>query len=147
MKKMSLPLKVFLIVLAVGILYVLIASIVRVSIGQIEIRMAVARFISGSLIAVSAAILAAGIAALVVVIKNIKKKQKLNLPLMVFLIAAAVGILYVLIRTIMRVYSGEITTDIAVIRYIIGSVIYGLVPGGVAAGITALVLAIKKLGE
>jgi hypothetical protein len=143
MKKWSLPLKVFLIVFAIGFLYVLIASIVRVCVGQIEIGMAVQRFIIGNIIGASAAGIAAGITALVVAIKN---KKKLSLPLMVFLIAAAVAILYVLIRTIIRVSSGEISTGMAVVRFIIGSIIYVL-GAGVIAGITALVLAIKKLGE
>jgi Ca2+/H+ antiporter len=143
MKKWSLTLKVFLIVAAACLLYVLIASIVRVSIGEIEIGMAVTRFFIGSLIAASVAGIAAGITALVVAIKN---KKKLSLPLMVFLIAAAVAILYVLIRTIIRVSSGEISTGMAVGRFIIGSIIYVL-GAGVIAGITALVLAIKKLGE
>lgn len=143
MKKWSLPLKVFLIVFAIGFLYVLIASIVRVCVGQIEIGMAVQRFIIGNIIGASAAGIAAGITALVVAIKN---KKKLSLPLMVFLIAAAVAILYVLIRTIIRVSSGEISTGMAVVRFIIGSIIYVL-GAGVIAGITAVVVAIKKLGE
>jgi RsiW-degrading membrane proteinase PrsW (M82 family) len=143
MKKWSLTLKVFLIVFAIGFLYVLIASIVRVCVGQIEIGMAVQRFIIGNIIGASVAGIAAGITALVVAIKN---KKKLSLPLMVFLIAAAVAILYVLIRTIIRVSSGEISTGMAVVRFIIGSIIYVL-GAGVIAGITALVLAIKKLGE
>jgi hypothetical protein len=143
MKKWSLTLKVFVIVAAACLLYVLIASIVRVCVGQIEIGMAVQRFIIGNIIGASAAGIAAGITALVVAIKN---KKKLSLPLMVFLIAAAVAILYVLIRTIIRVSSGEISTGMAVVRFIIGSIIYVL-GAGVIAGITALVLAIKKLGE
>jgi Ca2+/H+ antiporter len=143
MKKWSLPLKVFLIVFAIGFLYVLIASIVRVCVGQIEIGMAVTRFFIGSLIAASVAGIAAGITALVVAIKN---KEKLSLPLIVFLIAATVAILYVLIRTIIRVSTGEIEIGMAVFRFIIGSIIYVL-GAGVLAGITALVVAIKKLGE
>jgi len=143
MKKWSLTLKVFLSVLAVGVLYVLIASIVRVSIGEIEIGMAVTRFFIGSLIAASVAGIAAGITALVVAIK---KKKKLSVPLIVFLIGAAVAILYVLIRTIIRVSTGEISSDMAVWRFIIGSIIYVL-GAGVIAGITAVVVAIKKLGE
>ena len=71
MKKMSLPLKVFLIVLAVCVLYVLIASIVRVCIGQIAIDMAVTRFILGSIIGALVAGIAAGITALVVALKKL----------------------------------------------------------------------------
>ena len=140
---MSLPLKVFLIVLAVCVLYVLIASIVRVSIGQIASDMAMTRFIIGSIIGLVLAGIAAGITALVVAIKQ---KRKLSLPLMVFLIAAPVAILYVLIRTIIRVNTGEITTEMAVARFIIGSIMY-VAGAGVIAGITAIVVAIKKLGD
>jgi len=143
MKKLSLPLKVFLIVLAVCVLYVLIASIVRVCIGQIAIDTAVTRFIIGSIIGVLVGGIAAGITALVVAIKQ---KKKLSIPLIVFLIGAVVAILYVLVRTIIRVSTGEITSEMAVFRFIIGSIIYVL-GAGVLAGITALVLAIKKLGE
>jgi hypothetical protein len=143
MKKLSLTLKVFLIVLAVCVLYVLIASIVRVSIGQIASDMAVTRFIIGSIIGLVLAGIAAGITALVVAIKQ---KRKLSLPLMVFLIAAPVAILYVLIRTIIRVNTGEITTEMAVARFIIGSIMY-VAGAGVIAGITAIVVAIKKLGD
>jgi hypothetical protein len=143
MKKMSLTLKVFLIVLAVCVLYVLIASIVRVSIGQIASDMAVTRFIIGSIIGLVLAGIAAGITTLVVAIKQ---KRKLSLPLMVFLIAAPIAILYVLIRTIIRVNTGEITTEMAVARFIIGSIMYAA-GAGVIAGITAIVVAIKKLGE
>ncbi len=50
MKKWSLTLKVFVIVAAVILLYVLIASIVRASIGQISILRAVIRFIIFGLI-------------------------------------------------------------------------------------------------
>ncbi|MCJ7515251.1 MAG: hypothetical protein MUO89_04665 [Dehalococcoidia bacterium] len=143
MKKWSLTLKVFLIVLAVGVLYVLIATIVRASTGEIEIGMAVGRFIIGSLIAAMVAGFAAGITSLVV---SIKQKRKLNLPLMVFLIGAVVAILYVLIRTIIRVSAGEISSDMAMGRFIIGSIIF-VSGAGVLAGITAVVVAIKKLGE
>jgi Ca2+/H+ antiporter len=143
MKKMSLTLKVFLIALAVCVLYVLIATIVRVSIGQIASDMAVTRFIIGSIISLVIAGIAAGITALVVAIKQ---KKKLSLPLKVFLIAAPVAILYVLIRTIIRVNTGEITTEMAVARFIIGSIMY-VAGAGVIAGITAIVVAVKKLGE
>jgi len=143
MKKMGLPLKVFLIVLGIGVLYVLIASIVRASTGQIEIGMALTRFIIGSIISVIAAGIAAGITALVVAIRQ---KKKLNLPLIVFLIGAIIAVLYVLIRTIIRVSTGEISTEMAVIRFIIGSIMY-VAGAGVLAGITALVIAFKKLGE
>ena len=144
MKKWSLPLKVFLIVLAVCVLYVLIASIVRVYIGQIAIDMAVTRFTIGSIIGVLVAGIAAGITALVVAIK---KKKKLSLTLKVFLIVAAACILYVLIASIVRVYVGEITITRAVVRFIIFGIIGGSLVGGIAAGIAALVVAIKKLGE
>jgi len=144
MKKWSLTLKVFLSVLAVAILYVLIASIVRVSMGQIEIGMAVTRFFIGSIIGVLVAGIAAGITAIVVAIR---KKKKFSLPLKVFLIVAAVCILYVLIASIVRVYVGEISISRAVIRFIIFGLIGGSLVGGVAAGITALAVAIKKLGE
>ena len=143
MKKMSLPLKVFLIVLGVGVLFVLIASIVRFSIGQIEMDMAVIRFIVGSIISLIVAGIAACITAIVVAIRQ---KKKLNLPLIVFLIGAIIAVLYVLIRTIIRVSTGEISTEIAVIRFIIGSIMY-VAGAGVLAGITAIVVAIKKLGE
>ena len=143
MKKMSLPLKVFLIVLGVGVLFVLIASIVRFSIGQIEMDMAVIRFIVGSIISLIVAGIAACITAIVVAIRQ---KKKLNIPLMVFLIGAIIAVLYVLIRTIIRVSTGEISTEIAVIRFIIGSIMY-VAGAGVLAGITAIVVAIKKLGE
>ena len=143
MKKWSLTLKVFLIVLAIGVLYVLIRSIIRVSTGEIEIGMAVTRFIIGSIISALIAGIAAGITALVVAIK---KKKKLSLTLMAFLIVAAVGILYVLIRSIIRVSTGEISSGMAVMRFSIGSII-SVLAAGIAAGITAVAVAIKKLGE
>jgi len=143
MKKLSLPLNVFLIATAACLLYVLIASIVRVCIGQIAIDMAVTRFFIGSIIGLVIAGIAAGITSLAVAIKQ---KKKLSIPLIVFLIGAVVAILYVLVRTIIRVSTGEITSEMAVFRFIIGSIIYVL-GAGVLAGITALVLAIKKLGE
>lgn len=143
MKKMGLPLKVFLIALAVCVLYVLIATIVRVSAGQIETGMAVARLIIGSLISLISAGIAAAITGLVVAFKS---KKKLNIPLIVFLIGAVVAVLYVLVRTIIRAYTGEITNDAAIFRFIIGSIMY-VAGAGVAAGIAALVLAMKKLGE
>jgi MFS family permease len=143
MKKWSLTLKVFLIVLAVGVLYVLIATIIRAFTGEIEIGMAVGRFIIGSLIAAMIAGFAAGITSLVV---SIRQKKKLNLPLLVFLIGAVVAILYVLIRTIIRVNTGEIESNMVVPRLIIGSIIY-VTGAGVLAGITAIVVAIMKLGD
>jgi hypothetical protein len=143
MKKWSLTLKVFLILLAIGVLYVLVRSIIRVSTGEIEIGIAVTRFITGSIIAAAVAGIAAGITALAVAIKN---KKKLSLPLIVFLIGAAVAILYVLIRTIIRVSIGEITSDMVVPRIIIGSIIY-VAGAGVLAGITAIAVAVKKLGD
>jgi hypothetical protein len=143
MKKLSLTLKVFLIALAVCVLYVLIRTIIRVSTGEIDIGMAVTRFIIGSIIGLVLAGIAAGITALAVAIKQ---KKKLSLPLKVFLILAPLAILYVLIRTIIRVNAGEITTEMAVARFIIGSVMY-VAGAGVIAGITAIVVAIKKLGE
>lgn len=73
-KKWSLTLKVFLIVLAVCILYILIASIVRVSIGQISILRAVVRFIIFGLVGGSVVGgIAAGITALVVAIRKLDK--------------------------------------------------------------------------
>jgi len=143
MKKWSLTLKVFLIVLSIGILYVLVASIVRVGIGQIEINEAVIRFFSGSIITAYAAGVAASITALV---QDIRKKQKLSLILKVFLIAFVACVLLVPIVIIVRVRSGQIESDMAVIIFIIDNII-GLLVSGVAAGITALVVAIKKLGE
>ena len=143
MKKWSLTLKVFLIVLAIGVLYVLIATIIRASTGEIEIGMAVGRFVIGSLIAAIVAGFAAGITSLVV---SIKQKKKLNLPLMVFLIGAVVAILYVLIRTIIRLNAGEIESNMVVPRFIIGSIMY-VAGAGALAGITAIVVALKKLGE
>jgi hypothetical protein len=143
MKKWSLTLKVFLIVLAIGVLYVLTATIIRVSTGEIEIGMAIGRFIIGSLMAAIVAGFAAGITSLVV---SIRQKKKLNLPLLVFLIGAVVAILYVLIRTIIRLNAGEIESNMVVPRLIIGSIIY-TAGAGVLAGITAIVVALKKLGE
>ena len=143
MKKMSLPLKVFLIVLGVGVLFILIAGIVRYSTGQIAMDRAVIRLIVGIILSLIAAGVAADITALVVAFRQ---KKKLNIPLIVFLIGAVVAVLYVLIRTIIRVSTGEITTDMAFIRFIIGSVMY-VAGAGVLAGIAALVLAFKKLGE
>jgi len=143
MKKWSLTLKVFLIVLAVSVLYVLIASIVRVAVGQVAVDMALTRFITGSLIGLLIAGIAAGITALVVAIKN---KKKLSPTLIVFLTVLVVGVLYVLIATIVRVRIGQIETNMAVVRFVIGSII-AVVGAGVAAGITALVMAIKKLGQ
>ena len=142
MKKWSLTLKVFLIVLAICVLCELIASIVRVCVGQMDIGMAATRFIVGSILGVLVAGIAAGITALVVDIK----KKKLSLTLKVFLIVAVVCILYVLIASIVRVSIGQIEFDRAVIRFIIGSIL-GVLVAGIAAGITALVVAIKKLGE
>jgi hypothetical protein len=72
MKKWSLTLKVFVIVAAACLLYVLIASIVRVSIGQISILRAVIRFIIFGLIGGSiVGGIAAGITALIVAIKKL----------------------------------------------------------------------------
>jgi hypothetical protein len=143
MKKWSLTLKVFLIVLAIGVLYVLIASIVRISTGEIEIGMAVGRFFIGSIIAAAVAGIAAAITSLVV---SIKQKRKLNLPLLVFLIALAIGVLYVLIASIVRLSIGQISKYMFMPRFIFGS-IFSVLGAGVIAGITALVVAIKKLGE
>jgi MFS family permease len=143
MKKWSLSLKVFLGILAVGILYVLIATIVRLSSGQIDTGTAVTRFIVGALIGLVVAGFAAAITKLVVDFKN---KKKLNIPLIVFLIGAVVAVLYVLVRTIIRVSTGEIDSDMAVVRFIIGSIMY-VAGAGVLAGIAAIVIAIKKLGE
>ena len=143
MKKMSLPLKVFLIVLGVGVLFILIAGIVRYNTGQIAMDRAVIRLIVGIILSLIAAGFATCITAIVVAFRQ---KRKLNIPLIVFLIGAVVAVLYVLIRTIIRVSTGEITTDMAFIRFIIGSVMY-VAGAGVLAGIAALVLAFKKLGE
>jgi hypothetical protein len=143
MKKWSLPLKVFLGILAAGILFVLIATIVRLSIGQIDTGTAVTRFIVGTLIGLVVAGFASAITKLVVDFKN---KKKPNIPLIVFLIGAVVAVLYVLVRTIIRLSTGEIDSDMAVVRFIIGSVMY-VAGAGVLAGIAAIVVAIKKLGE
>jgi len=143
MKKWSLTLKVFLILLGIGFLYVLIASIIRVSTGQIDMGMAVGRFIFGILISLIVAGFAAGITSVVVAVKE---KRKLSIPLIVFLAGAVVAILYVLIRTLIRVNIGEITSEMAVFRFIIGSILY-VAGAGVLAGITKLVLSIKNLGK
>ena len=71
MKKWSLTLKVFLIVLAVGVLYVLIATIIRASTGEIESDMVVPRLIIGSIMYVAGAGVLAGITAVVVAIKKL----------------------------------------------------------------------------
>jgi hypothetical protein len=143
MKKWSLTLKVFLILLGIGFLYVLIASIIRVSTGQIDMGMAVGRFIFGILISLIVAGFAAGITSVVVAVKE---KRKPSIPLIVFLAGAVVAILYVLIRTLIRVNVGEITSEMAVFRFIIGSIFY-VAGAGVLAGITKLVLAVKNLGK
>jgi len=143
MKKWSLTLKVFLILLGIGFLYVLIASIIRVSTGQIDMGMAVGRFIFGILISLIVAGFAAGITSVVVAVKE---KRKPSIPLIVFLAGAVVAILYVLIRTLIRVDVGEITSEMAVFRFIIGSIFY-VAGAGVLAGITKLVLAVKNLGK
>ena len=143
MKKWSLTLKVFLIVLAVGVLYILVRTIIRASTGEIETGTAVTRFFIGSVLAAIAGGIAAGITSVVVAIKQ---KRKLNLPLIVFIIGAVVAVLYVMVRSIIRVSTGEISSDMAVFRFIIGSIMY-VAGAGVLAGLTALVLAIKKLGE
>ena len=143
MIKWSLPLKVFLGILVAGILFVLIATIVRLSIGQIDAVTAVTRFIVGTLIGLVVAGFASAITKLVVDFKN---KKKLNIPLIVFLVGAVVAVLYVLVRQIIRYYTGEIDSDMAVVRFIIGSVMY-VAGAGVLAGIVAIAIAIKKLGE
>jgi MFS family permease len=143
MKKWSLTLKVFLIVLAIGVIYVLIRSIIRFSTGEIEIGMAVARFLIGSVIAAYVAGIAASITALV---QDIRKKQKLSLTLKVFLIAFVVCVLLVPIATVLRVRIGQIPSNRAVMLFIIDNII-GILIAGIAAGITALVVAIKRLGE
>jgi len=143
MKKWSLALKVFLIVLAVGVLYILIRTIIRASTGEIETGMAVTRFLIGCVLAAIAAGVAAGITS---VVMAFKQKRKLNLPLVVFIIGAVVAVLYVMVRSIIRVSTGEISSDMAVFRFIIGSILY-VAGAGVLAGITTLVLAIKRLGE
>jgi hypothetical protein len=74
MKKWSLTLKVFLIALAVCVLFVLVASIIKVSMGQISILRAIARFIILGLIGGSIiGGIAAGITAIVVAIKKLGK--------------------------------------------------------------------------
>jgi len=72
--------------------------------------------------------------------------KKWSLTLKVFVIVAAVCLLYVLIASIARVSIGQISIIRAVIRFIIFGLIGGSIIGGIAAGITALVVAIKKLG-
>jgi hypothetical protein len=143
MKKWSLTLKVFLGVLAAGVLYVLIATIVRLLIGEIEIIRAVIRFIIGSIIAAYAAGIAASITAL---IQDMRKKQKLSLTLKVFLIAFLFFVVLVPIVTIIRVHIGQISTYRFVPALVIDNII-GVLVAGLAAGITALVMAIKKLGQ
>jgi hypothetical protein len=143
MKKWSLTLKIFLILLGIGFLYVLIATIIRVSTGQIDIGMAVSRFVVGILITLIVAGFAAGITSVAVAITQ---KRRPSIPLIVFLAGALLAVLYVLIRTIIRVNVGEITTEMAVVRFIIGSILY-VAAAGVLAGITKLVLAIKNLGK
>lgn len=143
MKKWSLTLKVFLIVLAIGVLYVLIASIIRVSTGEIDMSRAVGRFIFGSVIAAYAAGIAASITALVL---DIRKKKRMSLALKVFLIAFLACVLLVPVETFVRVHIGQILRYRAVMYLIIDNVI-GILGAGIAAGITALVIAIKKLGD
>jgi hypothetical protein len=143
MKKWSLTLKIFLILLGIGFLYVLIATIIRFSTGQIDIGMAVSRFVVGILITLIVAGFAAGITSVAVAITQ---KRRPSIPLIVFLAGALLAVLYVLIRTIIRVNVGEITTEMAVVRFIIGSILY-VAAAGVLAGITKLVLAIKNLGK
>jgi hypothetical protein len=105
--------------------------------------MAVGRFIFGILISLIVAGFAAGITSVVVAVKE---KRKPSIPLIVFLAGAVVAILYVLIRTLIRVNLGEITSEMAVFRFIIGSILY-VAGAGVLAGITKLVLAVKNLGK
>ena len=142
MKKWSLPLKVFLIVLAVFILYVLIAGIIRVSTGQVEAYMAVIRFVVGCM---GGAILAGVAAAITALVLDFSRKKKLSLTLEVFYIAFVVCVLFVLIAGIIRVFLGQYTYDQTVVRFIIGS-IGGILIAGIAAGIAALAGAIKNLG-
>ena len=143
MKKWSLPTKVFLIAFAVFILYVLIAGIVRFFTGQVEAYMAVIRFVVG---AMGGAILAGVAAAITALVLDFTKKKKLSLMLRVFYIVFIVCVLFVLIAGIIRLFMGQYTYDRTVVRFIIGS-IGGVLIAGIAAGITALVVAIKKLGE
>lgn len=143
MKKWSLTLKVFLIALAVCILYVLIASIVRIYTGQIAIDTAVIRFIIGSI----GGIILAGVAAVITaLVLDIQKKRKLSLTLRVFYIIFAVCVLFVLIADIVRVSVGQLASEMVVISFIIGST-GGVLVAGIAAGITKFVLAIKNLGK
>jgi len=143
MRKWSLPLKIFLIILAVGVLYVLIRSVIRVSTEEMEIGRAVGRFIFGSVIAAYAAGIAASITALVL---DIRKKEKLSLALKVFLIIFLACALLVPVETYVRVHIGQILKYRAVMYLIIDTMI-GILVAGVAAGITALVVAVKKLGD
>jgi hypothetical protein len=72
--------------------------------------------------------------------------KKWSLTLKVFLILLAIGVLYVLVRSIIRVSTGEITSDMVVPRIIIGSIMY-VAGAGVLAGITTLAVAVKKPGD
>jgi uncharacterized membrane protein len=72
--------------------------------------------------------------------------KKWSLTLKVFLILLAIGVLYVLVRSIIRVSIGEITSDMVVPRIIIGSIMY-VAGAGVLAGITTLAVAVKKPGD
>lgn len=73
--------------------------------------------------------------------------KKWSLTLKVFVIVAAVCLLYILIASIIRVSIGQISILRAVIRFILLGLVGGSLVGGIAAGITALVVAIKKLGD
>ena len=143
MKKWSWPLKIFLIIFVIAILYVLIATIIRFTSGEVEASRALIRFIIGT--ALGAAI--AGIAAAVTsVVVNAINKRKPNLPLIIFLSVLAAGILYVGIASIIRVRIGQVSPALVPLRFVIGSFMVAVV-AGVAAGITAIVTAVKKLGD
>jgi len=143
MKKWSWPLKIFLIIFVIAILYVLIATIIRLTTGEIEAGRALIRFIIG--IALGAAI--AGIAAAVTsVVVNAMNKRKPNLTLIVFLSVLAAGILYVGIASIIRVRIGQVSPALVPLRFVIGSFL-AAAAAGLAAGITAIVVAVKKLGD
>jgi len=73
--------------------------------------------------------------------------KKLSLPLKVFLIILAVFVLFFLVASILRVTIGHLTLVRAIIRFVLFGLIGGSIVGGIGAGITAVVVAARKLGK
>jgi len=143
MKKWGWPLKVFLVIFVIAVLYVLIATVIRFTSGEIEASRAVARFLIGTALGAAIAGIAAAVTSVVIDAIN---KRKPNLTLIIFLSVLAAGILYVGIASIIRVRIGQVSPALVPLRFIIGSFLAAVV-AGVAAGITAIVMAVKKLGD